>query len=140
MKRKGSNKLNISPLKLNLNKVLEPRTRPFGTPYETPISSFSSFFGLEILLNQEKSSSCLPPKCLTISLEVIGGFIGILGIVAVSLAFTVLTGAATPVVFGIGSGVLLIGLGLFCTGIARHCDYKSILNDEPDNFPSPRNI
>ncbi|MBA2710538.1 MAG: hypothetical protein H0U57_08105 [Tatlockia sp.] len=140
--RKVSPKLDPSHLirksKL-VDSSLEPRIRPFGTVRNTT-SSISSFFGLDRLIKQEKASTCLPPTCLTISLEVLGGFIAILGIAAIAVAFTVLSGSAVPVVFAMGTGALLLGIGLFSTGIARHLDCKSILNDEPNYVYPPRNV
>ncbi len=122
------------------NAPLEPRTRPFGAIKNSSNYSFSSFFGLDLLLKQEESATCFPPKCLTISLEVSGVTIGILGIAAVSLAFILFTGVPASVIFGLGVAALILGLGLLSTGLARHFNYKSILNDEPDYFLPPRHI
>ncbi|MBA2653145.1 MAG: hypothetical protein H0U73_12910 [Tatlockia sp.] len=122
------------------NVPLEPRIKRFGASRKISETSIASFYGLDLLLSIEESHNCFPPECLTISLEVLGGFTAILGVAAVALAFSLLTGIATPVVFGLGTGLFLLGLFLLSTGIARHCDFKSILNDEPDYYPPPRNV
>ncbi|MBA2655930.1 MAG: hypothetical protein H0U70_02985 [Tatlockia sp.] len=124
------------PQKINVQ--TEPRTKPFASLARTAENSLSSFFGLEILLNHEKSDTCCPPQCLTISLEVIGGFIFFLGIAAVAVAFTLLTGVATPVTIGFGAALILLGLGFLYTGLVRQFDCESLLNDEPDYYKPPQ--
>jgi hypothetical protein len=57
----------------------------------------------------EQNSSC----CTPFNMQILGGFISVLGIATVAVALTVLSGGVAIFVAGAGVGTLLFGLGLF---------------------------
>ncbi|MBA2709241.1 MAG: hypothetical protein H0U57_01415 [Tatlockia sp.] len=81
------------------------------------------------LENQEEPSK----DCLAISMQVLGLFIGALGIAAVAFAFIALNGLTMGTFFlvaGVGCAALLAGIGLFSGGLYRSCNSAT---PEPDN-------
>ena len=59
-------------------------------------------------------------------MQILGGFITVLGVAAVAIAFTALNaatcGIAGLVFAGIGAAAILSGLGLFAAGSLKKCD------------------
>ncbi|CEG55572.1 hypothetical protein [Legionella fallonii] len=81
---------------------------------------------------KNNSSSC------NLSMQILGGFMAVLGAAAVAVAFTVLNaatfGIAGLVVAGIGAAVTLAGVGLFAVGSLKKCDPVSSTNDVSPNI------
>ena len=66
-----------------------------------------------------------------LSMQVLGGFMTVLGGAAVALALTVLSGGVFGLVFGVAG--ILAGVGLFATGTYRNCQMTS--SDECSDLP-----
>jgi hypothetical protein len=82
--------------KENFSKIEEPR-----------ISS------LDPTENKSKEDKTYSGKCNYISLQILGGFMAVLGGIAVALAFTVLNSATLG---GLGIAALILGVGFFAAG------------------------
>ncbi|MBA3535040.1 MAG: hypothetical protein H0T84_00260 [Tatlockia sp.] len=83
----------------------------------------------------EEETSCYSENCLNISMQVLGLFIGVVGIAAVAVAFIALNalsgGTLGLVVAAVGVTAMLGGFGLFGGGLYRSCNPET---PEPDNY------
>ncbi|MGC1182344.1 hypothetical protein [Legionella sp.] len=72
-----------------------------------------------------------------LSMQILGGFMTVLGAAAIAVAFTVLNAATFGitglVMAGIGAAVTLSGVGLFAVGSLKKCE--SDLDSDDDNTP-----
>ena len=79
------------------------------------------------ITSKKNNSSC------NLSMQILGGFMAVLGVAAVAVAFTVLNaatfGIAGLVVAGIGAAVALAGVGLFAVGSLKKYEATSSTND-----------
>lgn len=76
-----------------------------------------------------------------ISMQVLGGFIAVIGAAAVAVAFVALNaatfGLAGLIVAGLGSAAILGGVGLFAAGTYKKCQFTSdvVLDDSLASVP-----